>query len=111
VALQSWTDWRVRAEGSCALHAQVCVAVFAGGGLYMYSRTTISTASLHRWALAKLAKDERVRAALGQNVVGGSLKAYAVEQGHFSISQRLAWVAPRAQILFQVRRGGCKVVE
>lgn len=77
-------------------------AILAGGGAYLYRRNMISTPYLHRWALAKLSKDARVQSVLGHNLASGSLKAFSFEPGHFSLTKRLAWVAPRAQVLFQV---------
>jgi hypothetical protein len=48
-------------------------------------------------------QDARVQSVLGHNLASGSLKAFSFEPGHFSLTKRLAWVAPRAQVLFQVR--------
>ena len=72
--------------------------------------------------MARLAADARVRTALGPNVSARPLRAYAIEPGHISLSRKLAWIEPRAQMLLHVAgdlgegiatveavRGGCPV--
>ena len=68
-----------------------------------YRAITISTQTVHKLALAKLARAPQVRAALGSGISSGNLRAYVMYPGHLSIgSKRLGWVEPRAQMLFQV---------
>lgn len=80
----------------------VSCALLGGGAAYFWSRNSISPAQLHRWAVARLASDARVRSALGANVVARPLRAYAVEPGHVSLSRQFAWIEPRAQMLLHV---------
>lgn len=84
----------------------VSCALLGGGAAYFWSRNSISPAQLHRWAVARLAGDARVRSALGANVVARPLRAYAVEPGHVSLSRQFAWIEPRAQMLLHVSSAG-----
>jgi hypothetical protein len=75
--------------------------VLAAGGLRAHQHVTLRPEAVFQSALAKLAGNERVAAALGASVKPGTLKAYNLEPGHFS-TQRLGWVDPRVSMLFQV---------
>lgn len=81
---------------------QVSCAALGGSAFYFLRRNTIPVAQLHRWAVARLAADARVRAAIGPNVAARPLRAYASEPGHISLSRQLAWIEPRAQMLLHV---------
>lgn len=77
--------------------------MIAGGLVTGYRAMTISTQTVHKMALAKLAKSAQVRSLLGTGIASGQLRAYTLYPGHLSVGgKKLGWVEPRAEMLFQV---------
>jgi hypothetical protein len=96
------------------------------GGTWLYRRTIVSPGRVIARALAVAQKSRRVAGAIGGSVKQGrceqqptlpppppttppsprpearSLKAYVHHPGHYSVAKRLAWVEPRAQVLFNI---------
>lgn len=62
---------------------------------------TLHPDAVFKVALARVAGDARVGAALGASVKAGPLQAYNSVPGHVS-TQKLGWVDPRVQMLFNV---------
>ena len=75
--------------------------MLVAGGLRSYKSITIHPDAVFRLALGKVQRDERVASALGATVAAGPLQAYNLVPGHVS-TQKLGWVDPRVQMLFQV---------
>jgi hypothetical protein len=80
----------------------VSMAMLAGVGVLVWRRVGIAPTQVARRAVARVQAHPSVRAALGPSIKPGSLRAYVVHRGHFSVEKRMAWVEPRCQMLFQV---------
>ena len=89
--------------------------MLTGGGIYARRLTTISTQTVHKKALSRLARSPEVRAILGPNIKSGHLRAYTHAPGHMAlVGTRIAFVEPHASMLFQVvgdRAEGMATVE
>ena len=75
--------------------------ILAASAVRFHRSVTLSPDAVFKVALARVAGDARVAAAMGASVKAGPLQAYNLVPGHVS-TQQLGWVDPRVQMLFQV---------
>lgn len=76
--------------------------MLGGAAAYLYRKTVVNPDAVARSALTAVQKSSAAQAALGTAIRPGLLKASVVEAGHVS-AKRLAWVEPRARVMFDVR--------
>jgi len=77
-------------------------ALFGAGALYASRAASISHRATLKLALVEVAASPDVRARLGGNLKPAALQAARLHGGHLSVTKRMAWVEPRAQLLFHV---------
>jgi hypothetical protein len=81
----------------------LCVGAFGGGAFWLRRMSRISPERAFKKALARVQASPAAQKALGSPTLkSGQLRAYTLEGGHVSFGKKMAWVEPRAQLLFQV---------
>lgn len=81
----------------------LCVGAVGGGAFWLRRVTRISPEKAFKKALARVQSNPAAQKALGSPTLkSGQLRAYTLQAGHVSFGKKMAWVEPRAQLLFQV---------